>query len=461
MLPGRVRTVHLFRPACCESRYQGVILAIRAGSKRCISQTTRQRDVVSNCNCHNDAHSRLLIPLCMFLPRHRFGTSLFSTPILLLLRLFYQAASFHLAGTQHASPDDDAPRHSENGEECRTTDAGLPTRTASPVTRLSVSPSPVVTTASSLSPPPVPAAASTASLPSLSETSLPQPGDASSTTPIHPLFTTYSRSSTTSFYRFLLDSPSTTSSPASYHLTSVTWVKALASPLSHEYIQFILLDPSSGSRYRLITDRQEDGDWVHIVGGPGWDASAIYSSPFPPPQPPSTSLPNLNHQPSSVSDVKDGTENASYDAYGHHTLPLPLLSLTFPQDASGPPTTLLDFAAMLAQITAREPRYRLIREHCWWYAEAVFDAAARILGHRHHHHHQNSPPPTTSPTLIHTSTPAPTSAAATGSQLKEWDYAGYRYSFIVRLNTWKLFRREVLVKCAREFRARYMDDFTY
>ena len=230
----------------------------------------------------------------------------------------------------------------------------------------------------------------------------------------------------------------------------MTWVKALASPLSHEYIQFILLDPLNGSRCRLITDRQEDGDWVHIVGGPGWDASAIYSSPFPPqpPPPPPTSFPHLNHHQPAANDVKDGNENASYDAFGHHTLPLPLLSLTFAPKA-GRPTTLLDFAAIPAQVTAREPRYRLIREHCWWYAEAVFDAA-RMLGRQHQNSPFRSPTPAT-PTTIRESSP----------HLKEWDYAGYRYSFVVRLHTWKPLRRELLVKCARDFRARYMDDFTF
>jgi hypothetical protein len=60
--------------------------------------------------------------------------------------------------------------------------------------------------------------------------------------------------STTACYKLL------SSSPREYEhcqLVSLTWAKALRSPLAHEFIQFIIENTYSGSRTRVFSDRTD------------------------------------------------------------------------------------------------------------------------------------------------------------------------------------------------------------
>lgn len=273
------------------------------------------------------------ISLWMLFPRHRFGTSLFNTPLLLVLRLFYQAASFDVTlpplGSGHEQP--------------------------SPAQRLS-------SDTSLTSKPP--------SIPERIET---RDND------ISDLFAgPYEKIPTTDWYNMLAASPSTYEH---CRIVSITWVKALASPLSHEFVQFIVEDASTGLRSRIIADRQETGDWVFV----GWDWA-------------------------SNKDISD-----------RHSLPLPLLSLTYDNPSSRP--DLVSFAKVLADVTKRHP-YRVMREMCWWYAETVLEMA-----------HINY-----------------------GGRLEQWKYAKLRYSLVVWTN---ILRREALASQAEEFRKRNSVDMSY
>lgn len=118
-----------------------------------------------------------------------------------------------------------------------------------------------------------------------------------------------------------------------YTISTLTWVKALASPLSHEYLQIIISHAHNGQRYRLVTDRSDVGDTVII----GWDWSS--------------------------------EEYASH----HHVLPLPLLSLSF-ENNNGPS---LDRLSTILTDTSKVQGYNLLREMCWWYAERVFTQVAQ------------------------------------------------------------------------------------
>lgn len=118
-----------------------------------------------------------------------------------------------------------------------------------------------------------------------------------------------------------------------YRVITLTWVKALASPLSHEFVQIVVEHVKTGQRYRLVTDRTDVGDTVVV----GWDWSS--------------------------------QEYASH----HHVLPLPLLSLSF-KDRTGP--SLGELSALLSSVSNVQ-RYNLLREMCWWYAESIFTQMAR------------------------------------------------------------------------------------
>jgi hypothetical protein len=135
-----------------------------------------------------------------------------------------------------------------------------------------------------------------------------------------------------------------TASPKEYstfQVLSVSWVKALASNMSHEFIQFIVHDTATNTRHRFITDRQETGDWV--ISTSGFAAGDIeVSNPF---------------SWSSLSPYKD-----------RHDLPLPLLSLAFGETKP----SLSKMAELLHNISHSSPLYSPAREHCWWYAEVVF-----------------------------------------------------------------------------------------
>ncbi|KAK5050899.1 hypothetical protein LTR84_003458 [Exophiala bonariae] len=117
---------------------------------------------------------------------------------------------------------------------------------------------------------------------------------------------------------------------STYRVISMTWVKALASPFSHEFIQFIVEHPTTYERTRVAVGREETGDWV--ISGWNW---------------------------------------ASGDPPSHHyTLPLPLLSLIFHK--SNRPD-IGSISHLLAKVTEKKPQYNLIREMCWWYAETIFE----------------------------------------------------------------------------------------
>jgi hypothetical protein len=276
----------------------------------------------------------------MLVPRSRFGSSLYNVPLLLALRFFYHASPFE-AATQpvgHPRIERDISRFTPQ--------------------EVSLSFTP-------------PASDAYHQSPTLSQPPLPQP----SSHPSKP----HTKLSTHDWLALLSTTPAT---PTSQRLISLTWTKALASPLSHEFIQFIIEDPLTNHRSRHLTHR-------HVDGG-------------------DTVL--LNHSPSSPSSPSS-----------HHRLPLPLLSLTFP--ATRAPSTAA-FAALLVSITARKPAYSLLREMCWWHAEAVFEGAH----------------------------------AKWGGRVREWEFAHLRYSFVVRTD---FIRREKLVSCAERWRERCAREMVY
>jgi hypothetical protein len=159
---------------------------------------------------------------------------------------------------------------------------------------------------------------------------------------------------------------------STYKVVSMTWVKALASPFSHEFIQFIVEDSTTGQRTRIAVGREETGDWVIC----GWNWASGRSP---------------SH---------------------HYTLPLPLLSLSF-HESDRP--NIGSVSHLFAKVTERRPEYSLAREMCWWYAETIFEAMYSRYG----------------------------------GSIKEWKWAKYRYSFIVKTG---ILQRKVLTKHAEAFR---------
>lgn len=300
------------------SRWTQQLHSLAQGASQQVAAHHRQGTA---CRCRKS--STTWIPLCMFFPRHRFGTSLFNnTPVLLFLRLFYQAAPFDLV-------DSGPPGHGHGG---MGTDKATHTRG------------------------PLPRGTKTMNL-----------------------FSCYEKVSTTDWVRKLLASPSRYKT---CQVVSISWVKALESPLSHEYIQFVVEETSSGQRSRMIAERHESGDWVFV----GWDWAS---------------------------------RKAPSD---HHRLPLPLMSLTY-DDAQLRPQ-LDSFAKVLASVSARRPGYNLMKEMCWWYAEAVFEAAH----------------------------------AQFGGKLTEWKWSRFRYSFVVRTS---LFQRTELAREAAEFERQNAEGMRY
>ncbi|KIX07091.1 uncharacterized protein Z518_05068 [Rhinocladiella mackenziei CBS 650.93] len=245
--------------------------------QRWISGVGFSRGISRQCNCGKQ-HSRQL-SLCLVLPRHRFGSSRFNTLILLFLRLFYHASSFEL--TQAAADD------------------GLhgPSPLKEPAIR------------------PIDANRNDAAR-----------NSTSSDLPI--LLTSYKKLSTHDWLAALLGHPNHFQH---WKVCSITWVKALASPFSHEFIQFIVEDFASGQRTRIAAGREENGDWVLV----GWNWAS-------------------GDTPSD-----------------HYNLPLPLLTVTFDDPATRP--DMLSLSQVLAATTRRQPDYKFSREMCWWYAESVLD----------------------------------------------------------------------------------------
>lgn len=194
-----------------------------------------------------------------------------------------------------------------------------------------------------------------------------------------PIFKTFSRFSTQEWLTMVLANPENFKT---LKIKSITWIKALASPFSHEFIQFIVEDTQTGQTTRLASGREENGDFVLV----GWN----WSSGDPPSE--------------------------------HYKLPLPLLSLTFNDPATEP--DLMDLTRVLAATTENHPAYTFRREMCWWYAEYVFE-------------------------IMH---------EQFGGKVKEWEWARYRYSFIVKTN---IIRRKVLTSCAELFRKQLAEEMSY
>lgn len=269
----------------------------------------------------------------MLVPRNKFGSSLYNVPVLLALRLFY-----------HASPFDASAQQISHGRDERDMARSAPQEV------------------------PVSFVPTTFELPGL--TSKPSKNGSDP-------FRQYEKLSTVDWLARISASPAAS---AHHRLSSITWTKALGSPLSHEFTQFVIEDTRTSARSRHLTHRHvDDGDSVLL----GFDWT-------------------LGNEPSQ-----------------HHTLPLPLLSLTF---NDGP--NVLDFARELVEISNRKPQYSLLREMCWWYAEAVFEACHRRYG----------------------------------GIIEAWDFAHLRYSFIVRTN---MIKREKLVRHAEDFRGLNMKHMRY
>ncbi|KAF3040227.1 hypothetical protein E8E11_007542 [Didymella keratinophila] len=144
--------------------------------------------------------------------------------------------------------------------------------------------------------------------------------------------------STTRWAQILAASPSTYEH---CRVVSLTWAKALASPLSHEFVQFIVEDERNGTRTRVFSDRIDKDEPDRVILGRDWSSA------------------------NNPSDQKD--------------MPMPLYSVTF--DGNRP--RVADFAALLAAVTARAPAYHLYNTMCWWYAKSVFDSAVARYGGQH------------------------------------------------------------------------------
>lgn len=228
------------------------------------------------CACRKEASSSL--SPCVWIPRHRFASSRFNTAVLLILRLFYQASSFDLGGPRSRSVST-AKEVPFNGNTWRA-DAGHHMTDC--------------------------------------QQNIKTPLD---------FFSAYERLSTVDWRARAL---SHSEQFSTYEVVSMTWVKALASPFSHEFIQFIVEDSKTGQRTRIAVGREETGDWV--ICGWNWTSGD-------PPSP-------------------------------HYTLPLPLLSLVF--HASKRPD-MGAISRLLAKVSEKKPDYNLIREMCWWYAETIFE----------------------------------------------------------------------------------------
>ncbi|KAJ9664547.1 hypothetical protein H2198_000198 [Neophaeococcomyces mojaviensis] len=211
------------------------------------------------------------------LPLNQFSTSIYSVPVLLFLRLFYQATPFAISTPENIG----RVITSDHGVSCV-----------------------VIATVPSLAKP-----------------------------PSESFFDTFKQYNTRDFIARL---KSDVDFFSRVQIKSITWVKALASPLSHEYLQFLVQDPSTGKLHRLVVDRSDAGDLVTV----GWDwKSGKYAS-------------------------------------HHHVLPLPLLTLFFEGKHQIEAPSLLQFAEILNE-TSQTQRYRLWREMCWWYAEMVFCQTAK------------------------------------------------------------------------------------
>jgi hypothetical protein len=193
------------------------------------------------------------------------------------------------------------------------------------------------------------------------------------------IFKTFKRFSTKEWLVTIQDDPEKFKN---LKVNSITWIKALASPFSHEFVQYIVEDSVTGQRTRVAAGREEDGDWVLV----GWDwASGATPS-------------------------------------DHYKLPLPLLSVTFEDPGKKP--DLRTLAHVLSATTENRPAYKFRREMCWWYAETVLEVMHEQFG----------------------------------GEVKEWEWARYRYSFIVKTS---FIRRKALTRHAELFKRQLAEEMSY
>lgn len=239
-----------------------------------------------HCSCGKPHPPTRHFDLCLLFPRHRFGSSRFNTVFLLLFRLFYHASSFEVAQT------------------------GYPKRLSLLVPAL-------------LEPANEEKVSNQRQLISTNGDDLPS------------IFKTFKRFSTREWLDTVLENPDKFKN---LKVTSITWVKALASPFSHEFTQFIVEDSVSGKRTRIAAGREENGDWVLV----GWNWAS---------------------------------GNTPSD---HYNLPLPLLSVTFDDPKQRP--ELRSLSHVLSSTTEKKPAYKFRREMCWWYAETVLEIMHEQFG---------------------------------------------------------------------------------
>jgi hypothetical protein len=292
------------------------------------------------------------------LPRSRFGSSIFTTPLLLFFRLFYQATRF----------DNDyvlSPLSASHA-----TIRGL---------YLKVSPA-------------------------LSRSKSGGPAESLVNFETDGVSDMTSKTST-DIWHSLLQSEDYPIQPNST-LQSMTWVKSLSAPLSHEYLQFVIVCSESGKRYRLVTERDTDGDWAYFIAS------------------------SEDYEPSQLSGKI--TQLRQYDY--QHDLPLPLLSVSWSRLPHWQRPTAAQLAIVLEQTSKQNPRYNVMREHCWWYAEAVFE---RIFGSS-----SNKLPSVGQRESARTEYGQPC--------LQHWPAGAYRYSYIVLGK--RVLRREFLIEQAKVFR---------
>ena len=288
-------------------------------------------------------------------PRCRFGRSVFTTPLLLLFRLFYQATSFD---NYHLPPPAVSAPRVTIWKLCRKAFSVLSARHSADRSRSLVKPKMggVVDLASKTS---------------------------------------------TDVWHLLLQSKHYAVRPTST-LRSMTWVKSLSAPLSHEYLQWVIECNESGKHYRLIAERDTDGDWAYCIASCGnCDISATSNKV---------------------------TQLRSYDY--QHDLPLPLVSLSWARIPPQRRPTVAQLATILAQTSQLCPEYNVMREHCWWYAEAVFEQMFKTSANK----------------LVCT---VPESSEHVRPDLKHWPSGAYRYSYILLGK--RVLRRDVLVQQAKSF----------
>lgn len=258
----------------CFTRYPTSRYHTRRSSSTVSPAVEASDGQIFNSSSPSCGHNRTVtaVKLRNYVPFCRFSSSIYSVPVLLILRMFYQAVPFEVNLLRPT--------------------VGKPTPAAYPPIRKD-------------------------------KMSQHNPDRAAA----KAFLGTYARITTSEFHAMVKHNPEL----KELKVKTVTWVKALASPLSHEYIQFVVGNEHSAKCHRLVVERSEWGDLVTV----GWDWSS--------------------------------GEYASH----HHILPLPLLTLSFDQKTCPSAPTLSDFAQILSETSAHQG-YSLLREMCWWFAEKVF-----------------------------------------------------------------------------------------